>query len=146
MAKPLVPDDLWELIEPVLPPRKPRRLRFPGRKPVDDRVALAGILFVLKTGIPWEDFPAEMGCCGMTLWNRLRDWQAAGVWPKVHELLLAKLRGAGLIDFGRVVVDSASVRAVFGGPRPARAPRTAVRRAASTTWRSTPAASRSRRS
>lgn len=146
MAKELVPDDLWELIEPVLPPHKPRRFRFPGRKPVDDRVALTGILFVLKTGIPWEDFPREMGCCGMTLWNRLRDWQAAGVWPRVHELLLARLRGAELIDFARVVVDSASVRAVLGGPKPGRTPRTAARRAASTTWRSTPAASRSRRS
>jgi transposase len=146
MAKELVPDELWALIEPVLPPHKPRRFRFPGRKPVDDRVALTGIIFVLKTGIPWEDFPREMGCCGMTLWNRLRDWQAAGVWPRVHELLLAKLRGADLIDFSRVVVDSASVRAVLGGPRPGRTPRTAARRAANTTWRSTPAASRSRRS
>jgi transposase len=146
MAKPLVPDDLWALIEPVLPPHKPRRFRFPGRKPVDDRVALTGILFVLKTGIPWEDFPVEMGCCGMTLWNRLRDWQAAGVWPKVHQVLLAELRGAELIDFSRVVVDSASVRAVLGGPRPGRTPRTAARRGASTTWRSTPAACRSPRS
>jgi transposase len=146
MAKLLVPDDLWELIEPVLPPPKPRRSRFPGRKPVDNRVVLTGIIFVLKTGIPWEDFPREMGCCGMTLWNRLREWQSAGVWPRAHGLLLAKLRGAGLIDFSRVVVDSASVRAVFGGRRPGRAPRTAARRAASTTWRSTPAASRSRRS
>lgn len=145
MAKPLVPDDLWALIEPVLPPPKPRRARFPGRKPVGDRVALTGIVFVLKTGIPWEDFPREMGCCGMTLWNRLRDWQAAGVWPRVHEILLAELRGADLIDFSRVVVDSASVRAVLGGPRPGRTRRTGARRAASTTWRSTPAASRSRR-
>jgi len=146
MAKPLFPDDPWALVEPVPPPRKPRRLRCPGRKPVDDRVALAGIIFVLKTGIPWEAFPAEMGCCGMTPWNRPRDWQAAGVWPKAHEILLAELRGADLIDFSRVVVDSASVRAVSGGPRPGRAPRTAARRAASTTRRSTPAASRSRRS
>src|SRR5688500_14561080 len=133
MAKELVADDLWALVEPVLPPREPRRFRFPGRRPVDDRVALAGIIFVLKTGIPWEAFPREMGCCGMTLWNRLRDWQAAGVWPRVHALLLAKLREADLIDFSRVVVDSASVRAVFGGPRPGRAPRTAARPAASTT-------------
>lgn len=142
MAKPLVPDDLWEIIRPILPAPGPRRFRFPGRKPVDDRTALAGILFVLKTGIPWEDFPREMGCCGMTLWNRLRDWHAAGVWQRVHEALLAKLRGAGRIDFSRVVVDSSSVRAVFGGPRPGRVPRTAARPAASTTWPSRPAGRR----
>ena len=117
VAKPLLPDDLWEIIRPVLPPPKPRRFRHPGRRPVDDRTALTGILFVLKTGIGWEDFPQEMGCCGMTLLNRLRDWQAAGVWQRVHEALLARLRDAGRIDFSRVVVDSSSVRAVHGGKK-----------------------------
>ncbi len=144
MAKPLLPDDLWETVKPVLPPPKPRRFRHPGRRPADDRTVLRGILFVLKTGIPWEDFPREMGCCGMTLWNRLRAWQAAGVWQRVHEALLAELRGAGKIDFSRVVVDSASVRAAHGGKKRGRAPWTAARAGASTTWRSTPAASRSR--
>ncbi len=81
MAKPLLADDLWELIQPLLPPAKPRRFRYPGRKPVGDRDTLTGILFVLKTGIPWEDLPVEMGCgCGMTCWRRLHDWNAAGVW------------------------------------------------------------------
>ena len=75
MAKPLLTDALWKRIEPLLPPHKPRRRRFPGRKPIDDRKALTGILFVLKTGINWEDLPQEMGCgCGMTCWRRLRDW------------------------------------------------------------------------
>src|SRR5215212_3914283 len=113
MAKPLVPDDLWEIIEPILPKHEPSPK---GGKPrVEDRVCLTGIIFVLKTGIPWEDFPCEMGCCGMTLWNRLDEWRDAGVWQRIHEVLLAKLRGAGEIDFGRVVVDSGSVRAVHGG-------------------------------
>src|SRR5438128_11999096 len=72
MARPLVSDELWEALRPLLPPPKPRRFRYPGRKPVDDRKALTGILFVLKTGIPWEDLPWEMGCgCGMTCWRRL---------------------------------------------------------------------------
>jgi transposase len=133
MAKPLLPDDLWELIRPLLPPPKPRRFRFPGRRPVDDRTALAGIIFVLKTGIPWEDFPPEMGCCGMTLWNRLHAWARAGVWQKVHEILLARLREADRIDFSRVVVDSSSVRAVLGGHGPAPARWTGRRTAPSTT-------------
>ena len=125
MAQLLVTDDLWELIEPLLPPSRcgPRG----GHPPVDNRVCLTGILFVLKTGIPWEDFPQEMGCCGMTLWNRLADWKAAGVWQKVHALMLSKLRAADQIDFSRVIADSSSVRAVHGGKKRARAPWTAAR-------------------
>src|SRR5579884_1469307 len=92
MAKPLVSDELWGVIQPLLPPPKPRRFRYPGRKRLDDRKALTGILFVLKTGIPWEDLPAEMGCgCGMTCWRRLRELHEAGVWFWLHQALLAKL-------------------------------------------------------
>lgn len=80
MAKVLVTDELWAVIEPILPAAMPRRFRYPGRKPIDHRRAWTGILFVLKTGIAWEDLPQEMGCgSGMTCWRRLRDWQAAGV-------------------------------------------------------------------
>ncbi len=119
MAKQLLDDDLWELIEPILPQLKRRRRRYPGRKPICHRQTLSGILFVLKTGIPWEYLPLEMGCgSGMTCWRRLRDWQRRGVWTKVHRLLLDKLREADKIDFSRAVVDSTSVRAVFGGRRP----------------------------
>ncbi len=123
MARPLIDDRLWNLIEPVLPVKK-RRFRHPGRKPLDNRAVLTGIIFVLKTGIPWEDLPREMGCgSGMTCWRRLRDWQKAGVWNKIHRVLLSELRGADQIDFSRALVDSDSIRAVFGGRRPARIPR-----------------------
>ena len=116
MAKPLVDDELWQLVQPLLPPPKPRRWRYPGRKPLTNRQALTGILFVLKSGIPWEMLPKEMGCgSGMSCWRRLRDWQEAGVWQKLHELLLAKLRQRDRIDWSRAVVDSASIRAVGGG-------------------------------
>lgn len=114
MSKPLVSDELWELIEPLIPKRK--RNPKGGRPPIDDRAALTGIIFVLKTGIPWEDLPQEMGCgSGMTCWRRLRDWQAAGVWDALHLVLLDRLREADQIDWSRAVVDSASVRAVGGG-------------------------------
>jgi transposase len=94
MAKPLVPDELWSIVQPLLPPHPPQPKG--GRKPVDDRKCLAGILFVLKTGIGWEDLPREMGCgSGMTCWRRLRDWQATGMFDRLHEALLAKLRGGG---------------------------------------------------
>ena len=133
MAKPLVPDELWEIVEPLLPPHPPRPRG--GRRPVDDRACFAGILFVLKTGIAWEDLPAEMGCgSGMTCWRRLRDWHAAGVFDRLHEILLAKLREAGKIDWNHVVVDSSSVRAVFGGRRLGPIPRTERKTAASITW------------
>jgi Putative transposase of IS4/5 family (DUF4096) len=77
MPRPLVSDELWELVEPLLP-KKPRRFRYPGRKRIDDRKVLTGILFVLRTGIPWEYLPQEMGCgSGVTCWRRLREWQQA---------------------------------------------------------------------
>jgi len=132
MAKPLISDALWELIEPVLPepPSRPRG----GRPPLPDRPVLTGIVFVLKTGIPWEELPQELGCgSGMTCWRRLRDWQAAGVWAQVHRLLLERLRAADKLDLSRAVVDSSSVRAVFGGPRRGRTLPIAAKRAANTT-------------
>jgi len=134
MAKPLVDDALWAIIAPLLPPPKPRRAMNPGRKPIDDRRCLTGILFVLKTGIGWEHLPREMGCgSGMTCWRRLRDWTLAGVWDRLHRVLLERLHGAERIDWSRAVIDSASVRAVFGGRGPGRTPRIAARRARSTT-------------
>ncbi len=113
MAKPILNDDLWALIEPLLPAPKQRRARYPGRKPLDDRAVLTGILFVLQSGIRWAMLPQEMGCgSGMSCWRRLRDWQAAGVWDRLHEVLLDKLPAADRIDWSRVIVDSSSIRAV----------------------------------
>jgi len=138
MSKPLVPDELWALVEPLLP--KHPYVPGVGKPRVPDRVCLTGIIFVLKTGLPWEDFPQEMGCCGMTLWNRLNEWRQAGVWDQLHRLLLDKLRGAGEIDFSRIIVDSASIRAVHGGKKQDRAPWIAAKTARNTTLRSMPAA------
>ena len=143
MAKPVLDDNLWELIEPLLPLPKPRRFRYPGRKPVSNRAALTGILFVLKTGILWEYLPKEMGCgSGTTCWRRLRDWQVAEVWEKIHRMLLDRLRKADEIDFSRVVVDSGSVRGVGGrenrsNPRRSREKRLQASRRDRCQWRST---------
>lgn len=117
MSKLIVDDELWEVIRPLLPRRK-RRFRFPGRKPFDDRRCLNGILFVLRTGIPWEHLPQEAGWgSGMTCWRRLRDWQEAGVWERLHELVLARLQAADKIDWSRAAVDSSSIRAVGAGEK-----------------------------
>ena len=143
MAKPLLPDELWNRIEPLLPPPKPRRFRYPGRKPIDNRKALIGILFVLKTGIHWEDLPQEMGCgSGMTCWRRLRDWHKAGVWQALHELLLAELNAADRIDWSRAAVDSSSVRRWAGVRRPVQTLRIARNQGVNTTRSPTAEASR----
>ena len=112
----LVPDSLWERVQPLLPERPPRRRLYPGRKPCDDRAALAGIVFVLKTGIGWNQLPRQLfGCSGTTCWRRLQAWTAAGVWPRLHELLLGELRAAGQLDLNQCAIDASHVRALKGG-------------------------------
>jgi transposase len=116
LACAIVSDELWEIVEPLIP-EVPRRDRFPGRKRIDDRKVLTGILFVLQTGIPWEQLPQELGCgSGMTCWRRLKEWQEQGVWEHLHEELLRRLQQADAIDWSRAVIDSSHVRA-FGGAR-----------------------------
>ena len=115
MSKPLVTDDLWETIEPLLPGRKYRPGKR-GRPPVDDRAALTGIVFVLQSGIPWNMLPREMGCgSGVTCWRRLRHWQRRGVWKKLLAAMLQKVGAGPGVDLSKVVLDSQSVRAVLGG-------------------------------
>src|ERR1041384_4063092 len=143
MARPLVSNDLWGVIAPLLPVR-PARARG-GRPPVeDDRAALTGILFVLRTGIPWELLPQEMGCgSGMTCWRRLREGQHAGMWHRLHQTLLNRLGARDAIDWSRASVDSATVRAKGAAKRPARIRRIAANRARNAMWWSTARASRS---
>jgi transposase len=141
MAKPLVSDELWELIRPLLPPERPKPKG--GRPRVPDRAALTGILFVLRSGIPWELLPLEMGCgSGVTCWRRLRDWQRAGVWERLHRVLLDKLGQADRIDWSRASLDSRLVPAKRGAQSPGRTPPTVGGRAASIMSWSTARASR----
>jgi transposase len=142
MAKELVSDELWNTIEPLLPeePPKPKG----GRPRVDDRAALAGIIFVLKSGIPWEMLPQEMGCgSGVTCWRRLREWQEAGVWERLHKVLLDRLGEADRIDWERASLDSASIPAKRGAQKLARIRRIREKRARSATLFRTEGASRS---
>lgn len=130
MAKPLISDELWKVIEPLLP----REAAKPngGRPRVADRAALTGILFVLKSGIAWELLPQEMGCgSGVTCWRRLRDWQEAGVWHRLHRLMLDKLGEAEQLDWERASVDCFSLPAPGGAKRPGRTRRTEANRARS---------------
>ena len=116
MTKVLIDDDLWIRIEPLLPKRRRRNRRYAGRKPIPDRAVLTGILFVLRSGIPWNLLPREMGCgSGTTCWRRPLRWQRAGVWKRLHAVLLAELRRRGQLDLARAVVDGSSLRALRGG-------------------------------
>lgn len=132
MAKQLVTDDLWAVVAPLLPPASPHPKG--GRPSVDDRAALTGILFVLRSGIPWEMLPTEMGCgCGMTCWRRLREWHVAGVWQRLHHVLLERLNMAGQLDWSRASLDAQSIPAAKGGHKPVQIRRTGASRAPNAT-------------
>ncbi len=139
----IVSDELWEIVEPLLP-KKERRFRYPGRKRLPDREALQGILFVLHTGIAWTHLPKELGFgSGVTCWRRLDEWQRAGVWERLHAELLARLRAAGELEWSRAVVDSSQIQAKKGAPRRGRARLIEAVPAPSTTSSSMRAGSRS---
>ena len=141
MSKPLVSDALWRAIEPILPRARPHPQG--GRPRVPDRACLAGIIFVLRSGIPWSMLPHELGCgSGVTCWRRLVAWQRAGVWQRLHAHLLDWLGDADQLDWSRASLDSASVPAKKGGRKPVRIRRIAANRAASAIWSSTGRASR----
>jgi transposase len=141
MSTLLISDELWAVIEPLLPPEPPKPKG--GRPRVPDRAALTGIVFVLRSGIPWELLPQEMGCgSGVTCWRRLRDWQQAGVWDRIHRTLLDRLGRADRLDWSRASLDSRSVPAKRGAKSPAPIRRIAASRARSSTCWSSAAASR----
>jgi transposase len=124
----LVSDELWAVVRRLVPPAPPRPRG--GRPRVADRAALSGILFVLRSGIPWGMLPRELGCgSGVTCWRRLRDWQEAGVWARLHRVLLDRLGAADRIDWSRAVLDSQTVPAKRGARRPGPTGRTAANRA-----------------
>src|SRR5438045_2060532 len=105
-----LPDELWAIAAPLLPPPPPRP--YGGRPRASDRKALAGILFVLKTGIQWKDLPTDVfGVSGITCWRRLRDWQALGVWKHLHDVMLQYRSLVGALDWSRASMDSQSVPA-----------------------------------
>ena len=143
--KPLVSDELWALVAPLLPPEPPKPKG--GRPRVSDRAALTGIIFVLKSGIPWEMLPQELGCgAGVTCWRRLRAWQEAGVWDRLHRELLDRLGEADRLDWSRASLDSASIPAKRGASASARIRRIGENRARSAMLWETAPASRSLRS
>jgi transposase len=118
MTEPILPDDLWRRVEPLLPGprRKNRHVQHAGRKRTANQRILTGILFALKTGIPWRHLPAtEAFPSGYTCRRYLVRWHRYGVWKKVLRCLLDELHRRGKLDLRRALVDSASVRSPSGG-------------------------------
>jgi transposase len=108
----LVPDELWALVEPLLP--VPPRLPYGGRRrAISDRACFAAIVFMARTSTPWRLLPArELGCGSpATCWRRLTEWAAAGVFDQLHLVVLDRLGEQGKVDWSRASVDSMSVRA-----------------------------------
>jgi transposase len=119
MAVELLPDELWQEVQSLLPPLPPPS-RKGGRPPADHRTVLRGIIFVLKSSIRWQMLPTEaFGVSGSTCWRRFTEWAEAGIWPELHQRLLKRLGRLDGLDPQYGVIDSASVRAVFGGTTPA---------------------------
>ena len=138
----LVTDELWDVIGPLLPKRRPQPKG--GRPWVDDRATLNGILYVLRTGIPWKLLPTELGYgSGVTCWRRLREWQRRGVWKKLHHVLLERLAAAEQLDWSRGALDSRSLPAKGGAGTSAPTRPTRASPARSTTSSSTGRAPRS---
>jgi transposase len=108
-------EELWPVIQPLLPPEPPKPKG--GRPRIPDRNVLTGIVFMLLSSCSWANLPAKPLGCGSpaTCWRRVRDWQQAGVWDQLHQVLLAELRRAGQLDFSRSSLDSVSVRAKRAG-------------------------------
>lgn len=93
MSRTPVSQELWKQLEPLIPPFVPSRKGGRRKRTISDEAALNGILFVLQTGIAWEDLPQALGYgSGMTCWRRLRDWNAAGIWQQLHQAMLVRLR------------------------------------------------------
>ncbi len=112
MPRPLVSDELWSVVQPLLPPERPKPKG--GRPVADPRACLLGILFVLKSGGAWNSIPAELGAASpATCWRRFKDWTKAGIWQTIWKLSLARLNRQGKIDLSRAVADSVSMRCGF---------------------------------
>ena len=123
MARRPVSKELWQKLQPLIPPFIPSSKGGPRTRAVSDKAAFEGIIFVLRSGIPWEDLPQSMGYgSGMTCWRRLREWQAAGVWRQLHLEMLQHLREYDQIDWGRASIDGSSVPSPRGARKQAPTP------------------------
>lgn len=113
LAARLVPDELWELVAPLVPGFR-RRPQGGGTAPLEDRAVFTAIVYVLTSGCKWADLPPSFGVSAPTAHRRFQQWTRAGVWRRVHERVLDEIGARGLIDWSRAILDGAAVRAKRG--------------------------------
>lgn len=113
LALRLVPDELWAIVEPLVPGFTPRR-QGGGTAPVDARAVFTAIVYVLTSGCAWRHLPGEFGVTVPTAHRRFTAWTAAGLWPRLHHAVLDELGACGQVDWASAIVDAAAVRAKRG--------------------------------
>ena len=111
-----VPDELWERIQPLLPPRKPHPLGCHNPR-VEDRRALNAIFFVLRTGCQWNALNATGICSSSSAHRRFQEWTKAGVFQKIWALGLAQYDALKGIDWSWQSMDGAMTKAPLGGEK-----------------------------
>lgn len=115
LSQRLVPDELWALVEPLIPPVMARP-QGGGMLRVDDRAVFTAIVFVLTSGCAWRHLPPSFGVKVPTAHRRFSEWTEDGLWRRLHQAVLDELGSRGMIDWSRAVLDGASLRAKKGGP------------------------------
>ena len=107
----LLTDEQWIKIAPLLP--APKASPKGGPKPIENRPAFEGILWVLRSGARWQDLP-ERYPSPSTCWRRLRDWEEQGILVKAWRALLGELDEQGRIDWSEVFADGSFAPAKKG--------------------------------
>jgi transposase len=108
-----VPDELWEIVQPLIPAVRPRP-QGGGTAVTDDRAVFTAIVFVLTSGCAWRHLPPSFGVSMPTAHHRFTAWTEAGLWPKLHRAVLDRIGAKGEIDWSAAILDAAAVRAKKG--------------------------------
>ncbi|MFF4517913.1 IS5 family transposase [Streptomyces mirabilis] len=120
LSQRLVPDELWVLVAPLLPPFMPRP-QGGGTAPCDERAVFTAVVYVLTSGCAWRYLPPTFGTSPATAHRRFTAWTEAGLWRRLHRAVLDELGARGELDWTSAIIDAASVRAKRGsltGPNP----------------------------
>nr|WP_184138452.1 IS5 family transposase [Deinococcus humi] len=121
MVERWVPDGLWTLIFPMIPEPPPRPKG--GRPHLHPRRVLAGILYILRWGLPWRQLPTALGFgSGITCERAFHRWQAQGLWSSLFQQVLNHAAAAGQLDWSRAALDGCSLPAPRGGEQTGRNP------------------------
>jgi transposase len=113
LSKRLVPEELWELVAPLLPSFAARP-QGGGTAPRDERAVFTAVAYILTSGCAWRYLPESFGVSPATAHRRFSVWTETGLWRRLHRAVLDELGARGELDWSSVIVDAASVRAKGG--------------------------------